>query len=283
MSFSECLPRIGIILAALLPSACSTIATPPGTQALTGYRLEMQVRVDGVRDNLSGLAYDPQGQRLLAVVNQPATLLVLDTDGHVQRRIELDGFVDTEGVALLPGGRVAVTEELRNQITIFDLPAPGVDRVLHAAAVRLPLQGFQRGNDGFEGLAYDARSGCLWMVKEHRPRGLYQVCGQTPDTLRVRDLSHWLQQAGAGSDLSGIEIDPVQGHLLLLSDESHRVTAMDRHGRVLAHRNLGGAQEPTPPQPEGIAVDAQGRLYVASEPDRLYRFRRTTATHRSDH
>lgn len=277
------LPHLGLLLAVLLPSGCSTLATAPVAQALAGYRLDTHLRVQGVRDNLSGLAYDPGSRHLLAVVNNPATLLELDRRGQVLRRIVLDGFIDTEGVALLADGRVAVTEELLNQIALFTLPPDGVTQVAHATAVVLPLHGFARGNDGLEGLAYDARSDCLWTVKEHHPRALYQVCGRTPATVQWRDRSAWLDGAAAGTDLSGIEIDPVSGDLLLLSDESHRVTALDRHGHVLAQRVLGGPHEPRPPQPEGIAIDADGTLYVASEPDHLYRFRPPRRRHGSGH
>jgi uncharacterized protein YjiK len=266
--FFRILPMLGLLLA-----ACAVAAPSPGN-ALAGYRLQMQVRVQGVDDNLSGLAYDAAGNRLLAVVNRPESLLVLDRDGKVQRRIALHGFVDTEGVAVLGGDRVAVTEEALNRIAIFRLPPVGTDRVDHADAQVLQLDLFKQGNSGFEGLAYDARSNCLWLVKEKAPRGLFTICGPGTRTLVISDRSGWLARIDAGTDLSGIAVDPASGHLLLLSDESKRITEIDRHGRVVAHRILGGANEPVPPQPEGIVLDGAGHLYVVSEPDRFYRFGR---------
>jgi uncharacterized protein YjiK len=214
---------LGLVLAGLLLRSSCVLADPP-SDALTGYHLQFQTRVRGVADNLSGLAFDPASGRLFAVVNRPATLLVLDRDGRVQRSIALHGFIDTEGVAVLGDGRVAVTEEALNQVAAFAIPAAGRDAVEHAQARILRLDLFARGNNGWEGLAWDSRHRCLWLVKERAPRGLYSVC--TPDrrTLLIRDHGAWLGDANAGSDLSGIAVDPVAGHLLLLSDESARIT-----------------------------------------------------------
>lgn len=249
--------------------------------ALQGYRLDYHTVVQGVEDNLSGLAYDAKTGHLLAVVNRPETLLVLDTDGRILRRIVLHGFDDTEGVAIMHDGRIAVTEEGRNQITVFPMPAADVDQVDHAHAVTWPpvigpVAGADHGNDGLEGLATDGVHGCLWAVKERKPRGLYNTCRWRVGKFAGKfvDVSGWLADAHAGTDLSGIERDPVTGHLLLLSDESARITELDRHGRVIGHRSLGGAGEPRPPQPEGIAVDGHGHVYVVSEPNLFYRYAR---------
>ncbi|RAP56232.1 hypothetical protein BTJ49_14210 [Oleiagrimonas sp. MCCC 1A03011] len=243
------------------------------TGDLAGYRLQRQTRVQGVADNLSGLAYDARHDRLLAVVNNPSTLLVLDTDGRMLRRIALDGFEDTEGVALLADGRVAVTEEGRNQIAIFALPPKGIDRARHRDARIFRLDLFAHGNDGYEGLAYDARHDCFWMVKERRPRGLFQLCGllRGGTVQAITDHSAWLKVAHPGKDLSGIEFDAASGHLLLLSDESRRVTEIARGGKRIARRALDQAH---PPQPEGIAVDGHGHLYIVSEPNLFYRYGR---------
>lgn len=260
------------IFCLLLACAQPVLAAGPAS-ALRGYRLQYRAVVEGVKDNLSGLAYDARSGHLLALVNRPATLLVLDTDGRVLRSVALRGFEDTEGVALLTDGRVAVTEEGRNTIAVFAMPEDGVDHVDHASAVSWSLGEFARGNNGFEGLATGRACGCVWVVKERKPRGLYKACSNG-DAAYVGDQSAWLRGANAGTDLSGIEFDPQSGHLLLLSDESARITEIDLRGRVLAHRSLGGAHEPRPPQPEGIAVDGKGRLYIVSEPNLFYRYSR---------
>lgn len=271
---SRTAPVHALLALVLALSAFCAAAAPPPDAPLAGYRLQVQTRVAGVQDNLSGLAYDARSGHVLAVVNRPAQLLVLDRAGKVLRRIDLHGFLDTEGVAVLGGDRVAVTEEAVNRIAIFRLPPPGTDRVDHADAHVLQLDLFKHGNNGFEGLAYDARSNCLWLVKEKAPRGLYTVCGPGTRALVISDRSGWLARIDAGTDLSGIAVDPASGHLLLLSDESKRITEIDRRGRLIAHCALGGPGEPVPPQPEGIVLDGHGHLYLVSEPDRFYRFGR---------
>jgi uncharacterized protein YjiK len=255
---------LGLVLARLLLRSPCVLADPP-SDALAGYHLQFQTRVRGVADNLSGLAFDPASGRLLAVVNRPAILLVLDRDNRVQRSIALRGFIDTEGVAVHGDGRVAVTEEALNQIAAFAIPAAGRDAVDHAQARILRLDLFARGNSGCEGLTWHARHRCLWLVKARAPRGLYSVC--TPDrrSLLIRDHGAWLEDADAGSDLPGIAVDPVTGHLLL-SDESAGITEIDLHRRVLEHRALHAQGSPHPPQPEGIALDGKGHLTWSANP-----------------
>lgn len=264
---------LALVLACIRPAPAAQTGS-----VLAGLRLQYQSTVKGVKDNLSGLAYDARTGHLLAVVNRPASLLVLDAEGRVLRRIALRGFEDTEGVALLRDGRVAVTEEGRNQITVFPMPGTGRGEVDYSAAQVWSLdvldQQFKPGNNGLEGLARDPRGHCMWTVKERAPRAMYKYCTSGRDATFVLDQSAWLVGAHVGTDLSGIEFDPRTGHLLLLSDESARVTEMDRHGHVVAQLDLDGAHGPRPPQPEGITVDGKGHLFIVSEPNLFYRYAR---------
>jgi uncharacterized protein YjiK len=257
----------------------------PGGLALSRYRMDIAGRrIDGAA-NLSGLAWDAQRGQLAAVLNRPATLLLLDREGHVRSRHRLRGFSDTEAVAALGDGWYAVTEEGREQLAVFRLPAGDADgEIAHAQAtvLRLDLSPAGDGNAGFEGLAYDAADDALFVAKEHSPTRLYEVHGLAAlrehgalRGLSIRDRSALLAPLRASDDLSSVEVDPRTHHLLLLSDEGQRVTEIDRAGVPLGQRLLDGSAAGEPPlaQAEGVAIDGAGTLYVVSEPDRFYRLR----------
>lgn len=54
-----------------------------GALGLAGYRMDIDARVvPGIDKNLSGLAFDTDHDRLIAVVNRPATLYTLDRNGE---------------------------------------------------------------------------------------------------------------------------------------------------------------------------------------------------------
>jgi uncharacterized protein YjiK len=262
----------------------------PGGLTLSGYRMDIAGREIGDVKNLSGLAWDAQRGQLAAVLNRPATLLLLDREGRLQAHYRLRGFSDTEAVAALGDGWYAVTEEGREQLAMFRVPADGKDgegvtgEIQHAQAVvlGLDLSPDDGGNAGFEGLAYDMADDALFVAKEHSPTRLYEVRGLASlrgngelRGLSIRDRSGLLAPLRASDDLSSVEVDPRTHHLLLLSDEGQRVTELTRDGVPLGQRLLDGSAAGEPPlaQPEGVAIDGEGTLYVVGEPNRFYRLR----------
>ena len=256
-----------------------------GGLALSAYRMDIAGRrVEGA-DNLSGLAWDARRHRLAAVLNRPATLLLMDREGRVQARYRLRGFSDTEAVAALGDDWYAVTEEGRDQLAMFRVPPDGrgggIDHA-RAMLLKLDLSPNDGGNAGFEGLAYDAADDALFVAKEHSPTRLYEVHGlaglRGQGALRglsIRDRGDLLAPLRASDDLSSVEVDPRTHHLLLLSDEGQRVTEVSRDGVPMGQRLLDGRRAGEPPlaQAEGVAIDEQGVLYVVGEPDRFYRLR----------
>jgi uncharacterized protein YjiK len=262
----------------------------PGLR-LERYRMDAAGRpVEGIDRNLSGLAFDAERQRLIAVINRPATLLTLDLDGRVTGRHRLRNASDVEGVAFLGGGRVALVEEGSQRILLATLPRDGKDADLDlrdAPSLRLDLGAGtvpadadgakapgQRRNQGLEGIGYDLERDQLYVVKEHSPRALYRITGwgrpaqDAPAAFAVEDLSAWLRQSVGATDLSSIEVDPDTGHLLLLSDESQSLVELDRRGARVGGTSLEGV-----PQAEGVALGSDGTLYIVSEPNLFYRLR----------
>lgn len=73
--------------------------------------------------NISGITYDYDNDRLLAVTNKgPMQLLALDANGDIIARYPLIGFDDTEGVAYLGNGRIVLCDEDLQQLDIITLP-----------------------------------------------------------------------------------------------------------------------------------------------------------------
>ncbi len=255
--------------------------TPSGQ--LSKYRMEIDaLPLEGVQ-NLSGLAWDSAEEHLVAVLNKPPTLLLLDRDGKQLAHYRLQGFNDTEGVAALGGGWFAVAEERRSQLAFFRVP-PGRSsgEIKHAEAVilSLDLHPSDPVNKGYEGLAYDPQDDALFVVREDSPAQLYEIVGLASlrdkgsmNALRIRNRSDLLANLRSSDDLSSVEVDPHSGHLLLLSERGQRLTEVRRDGRIASVRLFGGVlgSETPMPQAEGVTIAPDRSLYVVSEPNLFYR------------
>lgn len=232
--------------------------------------------------NISGIAYDYDNHRLLAVTNKgPMQLLALDMNGDILERYPLIGFDDTEGVAYLGNGRVALCDEQLQQLDIITLPAAArpiqVEEAQYIALVINP----SLHNKGFEGVTYDPDNDRLFAIKERDPRQLFEVSGvlrsidQGRLQIKVVDRLDWVTEGVAARDLSEGYYDPRTGHLLLLSDQSRSITELDGNGRFVSIRSLAAGLSDLKnsiPQPEGLTMDRDGNLYVVSEPNLFYRF-----------
>ena len=78
-------------------------------------------------------------------------------------------------------------------------------------------------------------------------------------------------------DLSSLQYDEGSGHLLALSDESRLVLELDVDGEPISSlsllRGMQGLKRSVP-QAEGLAMDEAGTLYLVSEPNLFYVFRK---------
>ncbi|MCD7099295.1 SdiA-regulated domain-containing protein [Stenotrophomonas sp. MMGLT7] len=246
---------------------------------LPGYRYDIQGRVlEGVDDNLSGLSYDAGNDRLLAVINRPSQLLVLDGEGRVLQRHRLQGASDVEAIAWLGDDEVALLQEGRRSVIVARLPAGDGEPIDVTRARVIALEMDEAGNNGPEGLAYDAAGDVLYVAKERSPTALYELRGVLRgETVQV-DRSAWLKGLDFATDISSLEFDPAHRHLLLLSDESQLLAEIAADGRPVSWRSLANWNGHLPvPQAEGVALGRNGTLYVVSEPNLFYRLQPATA------
>src|SRR5690606_33456026 len=141
---------------------------------LPNYQLVSSHEIPEIEDNLSGLAVAEDRNQLLGILNRPPTIVALSMDGHYLHRYDLDNISDTESIAYMGDGRVAVTSEKTGQVVLFRLPEqPGQIDLKKAPSITLLPRNDE--NNGLEGLGYDLAGDTLYAVKEHSPRALFRI------------------------------------------------------------------------------------------------------------
>ncbi|MNF42540.1 SdiA-regulated [compost metagenome] len=244
---------------------------------LPGYKAVLQGKpLAGLEnDETSDLAYNPVTGTLFTVTGKSPTLVELSRDGEVLRRIPLKGFSNPEGVAVLEGGHVAVTDERRRTLSIFELDPK--TRELSADSVPEFDLGFpESGNKGFEGIAWDPAQGRLLLGKERGPTAMFSLGSDGNQGLGA--VLRPLPSYGLGMrNLSALSIDPRTGHILVLSAQSNLLLELDELGQPVSFISLMGGLnglDSNIPRAEGVAMDESGDIYVVSEPNLFYVFRK---------
>lgn len=249
---------------------------------LDQYQVAIEARViDGLDDDVSALTFDPVRKSLFTVTNQNAELIELSLEGKVLRRVALVGFGDPEAVEFISADTYVITDEREQRLIKIHLETDTT--FLDAAdAEQITLGVHMSGNKGFEGLAYDSVGKRLFVAKERDPMLIYEVQGfphYNPEkSYAVHVVNNPKRDAGMFvRDLSSLQYDERSGHLLALSDESRLILELDVDGRPLSTLSLSkgrqGLQKAVP-QAEGIAMDDDGALYLVSEPNLFYIFKK---------
>ena len=245
-----------------------------------------QVQAEGlplptVEDNASGITYNAGSDTLFVILNGPTAIIEMDTEGLLIRRIPLIGFHDTEGITWLGNDRYAVVEERKRRLSIITI-RPDTREIIRDSRPHSVLSQENFGNKGFEGIAYFSRQDRLFVVKEREPMMFYEVENFSS---RDRDGSRWQLIPLEGhamtkfwmDDLSGLHFDNSRERLLVLSDKSKSLAEVTLGGRVISFlefsKGFAGLTADIP-QAEGVAMDKHGRVYVVSEPNLLYIFKK---------
>lgn len=254
----------------------------PSAINLGDYRAVLQGKIiDGLEDDVSALTYDPLRKSLFTVTNQKSELVELSLDGRILRRIALVGFGDAEAVEFIGPNTYVITDE--RQQRLIKVTIDDHTRELDAAQAEQLTLGFnQSGNKGFEGLAYDSAGKRLFVAKERDPMLIYEVRGFPHDNPQQPYATHVVSNPRRDArlfvrDLSSLQFDERSGHLLALSDESKLLLELDLDGRPISTLSLKKGRhglEKSVPQAEGIAMDDEGTVYVVSEPNLFYVFKK---------
>jgi uncharacterized protein YjiK len=261
-----------------------TLWQPMNAQSigLDQYQVAVEARViDGLDDDVSALTFDPVRKSLFTVTNKNAELIELSLEGKILRRVALIGFGDPEAVEFISADTYVITDEREQRLIKIHLQK-GTTFLDAADAEQMTLGVHMSGNKGFEGLAYDSVGKRLFVAKERDPMLIYEVQGfphYNPEkSYAVHVVNNPKRDAGMFvRDLSSLQYDERSGHLLALSDESRLILELDVDGRPLTTLSLSkgrqGLQKAVP-QAEGIAMDEDGILYLVSEPNLFYVFKK---------
>ncbi|RIJ08094.1 DNA-binding protein [Pseudomonas sp. 91RF] len=249
---------------------------------LDQYRVDIEARtIEGLNDDVSALTYDPVRKSLFTVTNKNAELIELSLEGQILRRVALIGFGDAEAVEFISADTYVISDERQQRLIKIHLEQ-GTTFLDAADAEQMTLGVHMSGNKGFEGLAYDSVGKRLFVAKERDPMLIYEVHGfphfNPEKSYAVHVINNPKRDAGMFvRDLSSLQYDERSGHLLALSDESRLILELDVDGRPLSTMSLSGGRQglkKTVPQAEGIAMDDDGTLYLVSEPNLFYVFRK---------
>lgn len=235
--------------------------------------------LSSVEDNLSGITVDAAGQRLLMVVNQPPQVLVTHLDGRIVSTVPLIGFSDTEAIVHIEDDLFAIADERHMEIVLARIKSATVS-IDRQAQARIALDPEVRSNKGIEGLAYDRAARTLYAAQEKSPKRIYRIRvddwlrdSVPPNLLRYELEELWVPlEIHLLGDISGLHFDDRKRQLLVLSDESKRLIAIDMGGRVVRSDSLASLTDPPIPQAEGVVLDSSGELILVSEPNHFYRF-----------
>ncbi|UUY09195.1 SdiA-regulated domain-containing protein [Pseudomonas sp. J452] len=238
----------------------------------------------GLDADVSALTYDPDRRSLFTVTNKKSEIIELSLDGRVLRRVPIVGFGDPEAIEYISPGIYVVTDEREQRLFRVHL-SEDTAFVDAADSEQLSLGIGRNGNKGFEGLAYDATNQRLFAAKERDPVQIFEIHGfphSNPDKpFAVHVVDDPERDAGLFvRDLSSLQYDERSGHLLALSDESRLVLELNVDGKPISMLSLVGGRHDLKkgvPQAEGVAMDDDGNLYVVSEPNLFYVFKKQAA------
>jgi len=247
------------------------------------YRATIDAReIEGVEKNASGLTFNPHTGTLFGVINAPATIIELDTEGNLLRKLKLQGVEDAEGITHVRDNIFVVSDERSHMLYQVEID-PDADRVDVRDSSRMGIALDQAKNLGFEGVSWDEGRQRLFVVKEKSPLRVLEISGlpglATGEAIDLQ-IGEWKSSTASTlfmTDLSSLTLHDATGHLLLLSDESALVVEYTADGRPVSVLPMWGGWHGLSrrvPQAEGLAVGPDGAVYVVSEPNLFYRFER---------
>lgn len=233
------------------------------------YQLSRVLTIDGIDDNLSGLTYHPGSGHLYGIVNNPEQIVVISKTGELLRTIHLIGFSDTESIDYVKDNIFIVGEERLQTISYIEI-LDSTTHINYQDIKTIALSSPETANTGLEGIAYSQRHG-LFVVREKPARIMHFSLNDDNKRDQFDAMKKLRLEVGDFSGLSLLD-DGTEQKLLVLSDESHSLHVIDLMGQQRSNIRLGRGPFnlwPVMQQPEGVASDTDGNIYVVGEPNEL--------------
>jgi len=261
---------------ALLLAACCTAHSFAATHDSIPYRLnEPSLVINFVSEDLyevSGLGPTDEPGIFCAISDERGEVLFLDgaAGGSILRRVHFRDKGDFEGVEMVRKCLYAV----RSNGEVFEIDRWNTDKPKITS-----YKTFLTKADDVEGLGYDKNRNALLLACKGDPDSAYSrhiyafdlrknQLAETPaysiNPLEVNALAPYLDTEKLHYfSPSGVAVHPITGDVYVLSTALKRMVVLDYEtGKI---RYVARLDKKTLPQPEGIAFDTAGNLYLASE------------------
>lgn len=226
------------------------------------------------KDEASDLSYNPVTKTLFSVMGKNPFLVELTLKGDVLRKIPLVGWSNPEAVAVLENGFMAIVDERQHHLTIVKV-TPETTTLNITDFPKYDLGPSKDQNKAFEALAWDPRNQQL-VLGEERPAAMFTWKSDGSDQLKG-DKQKVVSNALDLRNLSSLTIEPRTGHTLALSADSHMLLELNEKGEQVSFMTLLGGfngLKDTIPRAEGVAFGEDGALYIVSEPNLFYSFKK---------
>lgn len=253
---------------------------PSPQTGLLQFVFDRAIVLHQIKKNGSGLTWDKENSHLVAVVNNPPEIHIFTADALPVQTVKLVNFSDTEAISHISGNLFAIVNERRMNIALARIESN--TRIIDADELpHIRIADEITENKGIEGLTFDTSTSSFFAVKEKSPKMIYQIhmkkwsgapCKDTGMQYDVKSAWKLPFFSYGLKDFSDIHLDADTGHFLILSDDSKTIVEVTATGKLLRRIPLKKLLKMTIPQPEGITISPEGRLYILSEPNLLYIF-----------
>jgi len=244
------------------------------------------VQLKEIRNNLSGITWDPYNNEYFAIQNNSAIIYRYDRHFNYLGKMKKKGRInnDTEGISFYDGSHLLVATEAnvahKVKFVLYKLDKQYYYPVQNFALPRNP----NIKNKGLEGIAFrpssDKRKELIYAAQEGTGRHknakmrIYSFSSLS-DINRQKDMLHFdddkskvnepfnaeIAFRGIITDISGMTFDPTGDTLIIVSQESSKAIQVNpSSGKVLSQLKLSGA-----PSYEGVTIGPLGELVFVSE------------------
>ncbi|EFB5463840.1 TPA: YjiK family protein [Escherichia coli] len=222
-------------------------------------------------NNLSSLTYSPHDGYLYATVNKPAKVLKISTDGAIHQIKDMPFIKDAESIEYLTENMFLAADEETSILYLLSIEKDMEVKIKKS----IQLDVFkEKKNRGFEGLGWEESSYTLFAAKESKPAKLFSYKLNLNNASAKNEPKRKLDVNL--KDISGLDV--YKNNLRVLSDESRLLINIDlltNKKNILLNLRQGhhDLQEDVP-QAEGVVTAPNGDIYIVSEPNIFYHFKK---------
>ena len=208
----------------------------------------------------SAVTYNWDTGTLFVIGDEGEYIVEVSKTGEMQSSMALTDFDDPEGLTYIGNDQFVVAEERIQDA--FRLTYSAGTTTARSTLDTVSL-GESVGNVGIEGISYDTVTGNYYTVKE---KSLQEVNVSAIDfDAKTATVNSLFSPSLLGlTDLSDIQVLSILGlsdELLIVSQESQMLLAVDLQGNILSQYDLSDLVDSV----EGVTVDTAGNIYLVAE------------------